>query len=489
MEFHKILARQLTHLGLNESTLPDIAKWQELLKKINNHYNDSDQDLYLLERSMKISSQELMEINHKLLESQALAKIGYWYHDLKTGKNTWSREIYKMFNFDLSTPAPSLENAIKMLHEEDRKMYTELVHKALEFGESYEVEIRAKVNDNENPYHWFRVICKPQKSEGEILTELNGVVMDITASKTAQKEVELLHQQVVTAARRAGMADVATSILHNIGNVLNSVNVSLGLVTEGISNEDFEKFFIIIGMLRNNLDNLPEFLTKDERGKNIPTYLSSLIENLKENQSQILKELNELKNQINHIKDITEMQNVIGGVTGVVERVYLPEVIDTAIKMCSLTSASKQMKVEKNKIENIFLNTDKSKLLQILVNIIQNAKDALQATNKPQKIISLTVNRIKENYIDIQCEDNGVGIEKEDLISIFSFGFTTKKHGHGFGLHSSALAAKELGGSLEAKSKGKNQGAIFILTIPVNSPERSEGHGRKTKEKHADYSY
>lgn len=489
MELHKILTRQLTHLGLNESTLPDLSKWQELLKRINNHYNDSDQDLYLLERSMNLSSQELMELNDKLAESQSLAKIGYWYHDLKSGKNTWSIEIYKMFNFDLSVPAPSLEQALKLIHDDDRKMYTELIHNALEFGESFEVEIRCKVNDDKDPYHWFKVICKPQKSEGEILTVINGVVMDITSSKKAQKEVEVLHQQVVTAARRAGMADVATSILHNIGNILNSVNVSLGLITEGINNENFEKFFVISEMLKNNRNNLLQFLTEDERGKNIPEYLSKLIANIKNNHSDLLKELNELKVQINHIKDITSMQNEIGGVTGVIEKVYLPELVDTAIKMCSLTSASKNIIVTKRNIDNIFLKTDKSKLLQIMVNIIQNAKDALLQSQKVEKKIDLSVQRINENYIEIRCEDNGIGIDKENLISIFSFGFTTKIHGHGFGLHSSALAAKELGGTLEAKTKGKNVGAIFILTLPINSPERSESYGRPTQEKHADYSY
>lgn len=73
----------------------------------------------------------------------------------------------------------------------------------------------------------------------------------------------------------------------------------------------------------------------------------------------------------------------------------------------------------------------------------------------------------------ITVSDNGVGIAVENLTRIFAHGFTTKKNGHGFGLHSSALAAKELGGSLRASSEGPDRGATFILELPLN--HKTEG--------------
>ncbi len=435
---------------------------------------------------MDISSRELQDTNKKLAESQHLARLGYWYHDLKIGENTWSNEVYKMFGRDISKAAPGLDELKEMLHPDDRDKYLGLVNLALEKGESFETEIRMKV-ENDNEYHWFKSVGESLHSGDNKAYICRGVILDITNRKKSEKELVDLHAKLLSSARRAGMADVATSILHNVGNILNSVNVSIGLMSETLSHEDLDKFITINKMLKQNIKNLDTYLATDEKGKHIPAYLESLLIQIKENYNSLKNELNDLTIQIAHIKDITAMQKEISGVSGLVEKVYVPEVIDTAVSMVTHAIEISKIKLIKNIENDIFVTTDKSKLLQVIVNLIQNAKEAFVSQQNNRLIeISLFKNDDGKS-ISIVCKDNGVGIAPENLIKIFSFGFTTKVTGHGFGLHSSALTAKELGGKLIVDSDGVGTGAAFTLTIPIKSVERGANHGKKNKQEHADY--
>ena len=113
---------------------------------------------------------------------------------------------------------------------------------------------------------------------------------------------------------------------------------------------------------------------------------------------------------------------------------------------------------------------DKHKVLQILVNLLRNAKHALEEGGGGDKRLKLRVGINGERRVKISVSDNGVGIAPEHLSRIFEHGFTTRKEGHGFGLHSGALAAREMGGSLGAHSAGPGQGATFTLEFPAQPP-------------------
>jgi signal transduction histidine kinase len=120
------------------------------------------------------------------------------------------------------------------------------------------------------------------------------------------------------------------------------------------------------------------------------------------------------------------------------------------------------------------ITVDKHKVLQILVNVIRNAKYACDESKGAEKRVTVRV-RAADGMVLLSVIDTGVGIAQENLERIFNHGFTTRKDGHGFGLHSSALAAKELGGMLRAESAGPGQGATFTLTLPLSSPEPPDG--------------
>lgn len=471
---HKLLIRQLHRLGMNEDTTPkELSQWQTLLQSINRTYNESDQERYLLERSMDISSREMQALNDKLESAQHLARLGYWYHDRVKRENLWSKELYRMFGLENGKPAPSIELVITLIHDDDRPLVEESIRKAFTDGEKYEFEIRMRAVNEIDNYKWYHIIGNPVLEADGSVNKLSGIAMDVTSRKKAEEELQYLHQQLVISARRAGMADVATSILHNVGNVLNSASVSVELLNEYAKCQHFEKLFATGRLLKENKSDLSEYLYGDNKGRLIPLYILTLTERLKDIQESIADEVKNLSKHIRHIKDITAMQQSLGTVTVASEKIFVPEIIDTAFSMCGDIFKNNRIKIKKNYDEQFFLTTDKAKLLQILVNLLQNSRDALTMGGEGRsRLLSLSVKKSGDDNVDIIVQDNGIGISQEVLTRIFAFGYTTKKDGHGFGLHSSALAAKDLGGSLTAESDGINQGARFILNLPIKIASR-----------------
>ena len=117
------------------------------------------------------------------------------------------------------------------------------------------------------------------------------------------------------------------------------------------------------------------------------------------------------------------------------------------------------------------VTVDKHKVLQILVNLVHNAKYALDESLYQDKRLIVGVVMNGDNRIKITVTDSGVGIPPENLAKIFSLGFTTRTNGHGFGLHSGANAAKEMGGQLSVHSEGVGKGATFTLELPLSAPK------------------
>jgi signal transduction histidine kinase len=126
--------------------------------------------------------------------------------------------------------------------------------------------------------------------------------------------------------------------------------------------------------------------------------------------------------------------------------------------------------------------TDKHRVLQILVNLIRNANHACDESGRDDKEIVLQTTSIGDR-VKISITDNGIGVPPENLTRIFNHGFTTRKDGHGFGLHSGALTAKELGGSLTVYSNGPGLGATFTLELPSGpSKENQSDPGQESSQ-------
>ncbi len=301
--------------------------------------------------------------------------------------------------------------------------------------------------------------------QGEII----GVVVvfsDVTERKLAETKLAQANNQLLANSRHAGMAEVATNVLHNVGNVLNSVNVSADAVAMKVRDFRVGRLKGVATLLTEHADNLPEFLSSDPRGKALPDYLVKLAESLAEPQQSILKEVNSLKDNIDHIKGVVAMQQSYAKRAGVLETVPVIDMVEDAIRINNAGLVRHEVNLDRDYAEVPPMITDRHKILQILVNLLSNAKYALEHAG-PDKRVMVRVRSNSPDGVTIQVSDNGIGIPQENLSRMFQHGFTTKTDGHGFGLHSGSLAAQELGGKLIAHSDGPGQGATFTLELPL----------------------
>jgi signal transduction histidine kinase len=298
-----------------------------------------------------------------------------------------------------------------------------------------------------------------------------------TANRQVEAEVarqtnrlESVSQELIGTARRAGMAEIATGVLHNVGNVLNSVNVSASVALKKLKESEISSLVRVGEMLQTHQSNLPAFLTADERGKHLPGFLIELSECLSQEHKGLMDEIQGLTTGLDHIKQIVVAQQQHAKSGSVREKVAPRDVFEKAIAMDLGVSTDENLTIVRDFQDVSPLALDKHKVLQILINLLSNAKKAVTASSRPKKQIVLSIKEIDGGdggALRFEVKDNGVGIRSNDLTKIFAHGFTTRDEGHGFGLHSAANAAREMGGNLAVSSDGPDCGATFTLDIPL----------------------
>lgn len=300
----------------------------------------------------------------------------------------------------------------------------------------------------------------------EIKDELIALaaVRDISERKKSQAKIDALNQQVLNSAKIAGMAEVANSISHYLGNLLNSANISVELLLGQMNQSDYiRKMKHITDLIEEHIHASPDFFTKDEKGKLIPAYLKSAVAILEKEFEKMNQTTQELQQQLCSSIDVVIRQNEMSKISLYLEPVLLSDVLIFAINMCEIKDIEV---IIQNELDNAFvLNTDKIKLLQILSSLLMNAKESLLKCDRADKRITIAIQKA-DHHIQIAIQDNGIGISKENLKRLFSFGFSTKHQSYGFGLHHSFLLVKELNGLLECSSDGEGKGALFVLTLP-----------------------
>ena len=279
--------------------------------------------------------------------------------------------------------------------------------------------------------------------------------------------LQKIERELVVASRQAGMSDIATSVLHNVGNILNSINTSVSMMQEQTKESEMDNLTRLDELIQQHQSELNYFLTENAQGQLIPKYLHQLAKQWDAQKSSLLNEIELIKKHLDHIINIIRTQQSLN-VTGVREQVLITELFDEALSLDKEVYERALINIVKDfePIKSVII--DRVKLMQIIVNLIKNSVDSLMESHLEPKQLELRIWEKNEKHFVIEVIDNGVGIPNESLVKIFSFGFTTKKKGHGFGLHSCALAAKELGGVLTARSGGPGKGATFRLELPYS---------------------
>jgi PAS domain S-box-containing protein len=334
-------------------------------------------------------------------------------------------------------------------------------------GEIQFVDIEKRYVRKDGTILWVRTTTALVRQSGATAEYSVEFLRDVSARKAAAEELERVHKQLMTASRQAGMAEVATNVLHNVGNILNSVNISASLVIDRVKQSKAPGVTRLAALLQEKGAAVGEFIANDERGKRIPEYLVSLGEQLMGDQKMALEELASLRDNLEHIKDTVAMQQSYAKLCGVTETVAVVDLVEDSLRLNAGAFVRHGVTLQREFSEVPPVTVDKHKVLQILVNLVRNAKYACDESGRSDKIITLRIEGAPE-AVRISVIDNGVGIPAENMSRLFTHGFTTRVDGHGFGLHSGALAAQELGGSLTVHSDGHGCGAIFTLELPCS---------------------
>jgi signal transduction histidine kinase len=280
------------------------------------------------------------------------------------------------------------------------------------------------------------------------------------------RELRQAQAQLVETARAAGMAEVATSVLHNVGNVLTSAIVNVHLMNETLGASRLGRLKQLSTLLEGHRQALADFLTRDPRGVRIPDYLSALTDELFREQATLQEGMSAMGKHMEHIRAIVQLQQTYAHSTLLTEECELSPLLEDALSIQMPALKRHGINVVRTLTSHCRVRVDKHKLLQILINLISNAKNAV--VSLPQGTRNLHV-RLEQRggKALIHVVDNGVGIAPEVRERLFTQGFTTRESGHGLGLHSSALAARMLGGRLTLESDGPGLGATATLELPL----------------------
>jgi PAS domain S-box-containing protein len=362
-------------------------------------------------------------------------------------------EVIGKIDYDLCSP----EIAAKLRADDQRVLAT---------GEVMEHE--HFVDREGEPRRYLHCKRVPLYDNNRTPIGIQVIFWDMTRFRETEEKLKEAQRELAETSRLAGIAEMATGVLHNIGNALNSVNTSSSMVADVIRSMKLQSLARASELLKTNQDRLGDFLTTDPKGKQLPQYLGALAEHLESERGRALVEIAQMEQSVAHIREIVVAQQSHAKVSGYLESVSAAELLEFSLRITETALRREGVVVSREFMPTPPVKVPKQKVLQILVNLVRNATDSLKEAGRPDKRLVLGVRLSESGKVQIRITDNGVGISEENLTRIFAFGFTTKKSGHGFGLHSSALAAREMNGALTVTSPGVGKGASFILELPAD---------------------
>jgi NO-binding membrane sensor protein with MHYT domain len=404
------------------------------------------------------------------------AGISLWELDLKNGTTLWTEneiESLRVAGVDTRT---SPEAIAAMTHPDDAAVLSDAVRKAVADGKdvcAYRFRVVTPLGNAVHLQANARIYCDERNEPVRVL----GVSWDVTNDVLHEERQRELHAQLREASRAAGMAEVATGVLHNVGNVLNSLGVSVSVVRSQLRESRVRDVQRVASLLLEQGDEITKFLESDGRGKLALNFLAQLGEHLAAENGNLQTEAAAIADHVQHICTIVAAQQTHARRSGVTEPVDIAELMDSAIAIHFAASVDVSIRRDYEPVPPITL--DRHKLIQILGNLLTNACDALKERNGGARELTVGIHSRVPSELVVQVRDSGVGIEPAALQRIFEFGFTTKKHGHGFGLHASANLAKELGGELTVHSDGPGRGAEFALRLPYDAAAGGDVQLRK----------
>jgi PAS domain S-box-containing protein len=432
----------------------------EILRKINSTLQEEVSERTRAQNDLR-QSQQRYEV------AVMGSSDGLWDWNLETHELYFSPRWKSMLGYGEADFPNTLDGWKSHLHPSDRERVLQVVDDYLSApaGKVYEVEFRMRHQDGS--YRWILSRGAALLGDNGHAVRFAGSHTDITTRKQAEEELDRMNKQLVNLSHQAGMAEVATGVLHNVGNVLNSVNVSATLVVNQLEQSKLSSLSKAVELMRQHEGNLGDFLQNHPKGSKLLGFLDNLTQALVGERDRVMEEAGSMSRHVQHIKEIVAMQQSFARVSGLIESLQPAELLADALHIHQCALDRHGIRVLRNYSAVPAIAVDRHKVLQILINLIGNAKHAVTHSRSHDRLVTLSVTSAGPERVRISIEDNGVGIAPENMTRIFQHGFTTKKDGHGFGLHSGANAAAEMNGTLTARSDGIGLGACFDLELPV----------------------
>lgn len=295
---------------------------------------------------------------------------------------------------------------------------------------------------------------------------------EIVERQRFQAERDRMHQALMDASRQAGMAEISTGVLHNVGNAVTGANVIAESLADKLTKSRTPLLTKAVSLISEHQSDLPQFLSSDARGRQLPELLTQLAEHLNRELTDSQHEIGALCDSLQHVKEIVVAQQSFAKGSNVIEQVELKGLVEQAISLAKSAIDRHRIEIRLNARGNPAAACDRSKVQQVVMNLLLNAKDAIRDSEATVREIRIDLGHVSDSCVYVEVADSGGGIPADVAHRMFSNGFTTKADGHGFGLHYSALAIKGMGGTLEFRNDPERHGAVFRLELPVESLER-----------------
>lgn len=386
-----------------------------------------------------------------------------WVLDVDEGRYTFAvNRLAQTLGYREDEVGADLQWWRQRMHPEDQARAAASAREHMKRGGRTRMDYRMQCKDG--TYRWCRTHAHITSVEPPV--RVFGFVEMIDDLKKREKEIEHLHQELLTAHRQAGMAEVASGVLHNVGNALNSINTSAQSVLEGLRQVPVGKLERVLQMLA------PEQAAADpERTRTALQYVQQLSGHISLNCGRWIADAERIVQGVDHVsQSISRQQSYATGMGGIYEPVALDELVADMVDLHLSTHSEIRTVCDLQPAPDFLI--DKHKVVQIIINLLRNAKHATQASRREDKEIRVTLRITDIGNALLTVADNGVGISEDDGARLFEYGFTTKARGHGFGLHASSLAIQEMGGTITFASDGPGRGATFTLTVPADHPAR-----------------
>jgi len=428
-----------------------------------------------LESRTRRDATRLAELNASLQHGKSLltlateaAGIACWEYDLARHEIIWTENEIPSLKTAGLDPRQHPGALLASFYPEDVAAVEAAVRAALK-GDREISAIRMRASAPNGGTLHLQTHARLFGDERGRLRRLLGVSWDVTEQVRQEERRLQLQLQVQEASRHAGMAEVATGVLHSVGNVLNSLGVSAVMLQSRLRESRVGNVERAAKLIDAQGAQLGEFFASDPRGKELPGYLRQLGEHLVTENRALCDEAQAVVTHVEHIGKIVAAQQTYARRGGSIEEIDVAELIEHALVMHF--SASAEVAVRREFRTGCRAMVDRHKLLQIMGNLLSNARHALRGRTQGSRDLIVRLRTLPQGFYAIDVEDTGIGISAEAMTRLFEFGFTTKKDGHGFGLHASAILAKEMGGELTARSEGLNRGACFTVRLPVAAAE------------------